>query len=69
MPSPFRGMNPFLEQNHVWQDFHDSFVPALRDAIMPQVRPQFVAKIGEHLYIHAAAILNPPGASTAGGAA
>ena len=32
MPSPFPGMNPFLEQEDVWQDFHDSFIPAARAA-------------------------------------
>lgn len=52
MPSPFPGMNPFLEQSDVWRDFHDTFVPAFRDAIMPQVSPQFVVIIQEHLYIH-----------------
>jgi len=52
MPSPFPGMNPFLEQRDVWQDFHDRFVPALSDALAPQVSPQFLVKIEEHLYIH-----------------
>jgi Protein of unknown function (DUF4058) len=52
MPSPFPGMNPYLERSSVWKDFHDSFIPAIRDAISPQVRPRFVVKIEEHLYIH-----------------
>lgn len=26
MPSPFPGMNPYLEQDDVWQDFHQSFI-------------------------------------------
>jgi hypothetical protein len=45
-------MNPYLEQDDVWQDFHDSFIPAVRDALSPQVSPQFVVKIEEHLFIH-----------------
>jgi hypothetical protein len=52
VPSPFPGMNPYLEQDDVWQDFHDRFIPALSDAISPQVSPQFVVKIEEHLFIH-----------------
>ena len=52
MPSPFPGMNPYLEQERVWNDFHESFMPAARDAIAAQVRPHFIAKINEHLFIH-----------------
>jgi Protein of unknown function (DUF4058) len=52
MPSPFPGMNPYLEQDRVWNDFHESFMPAARDAIAAQVRPHFIAKINEHLFIH-----------------
>ena len=27
MPSPFPGMNPYLEQPDVWHDFHQGFIP------------------------------------------
>lgn len=52
MPSPFPGMNPFLEQERAWNDFHESFMPAARDAIAAQVCPHYIAKINEHLVIH-----------------
>ena len=52
MPSPFPGMNPYLEQDDAWQDFHDTLIPAIRDAIRPQISPHFIVKIEEHLYIH-----------------
>lgn len=52
MASPFPGMNPFLEQDDVWHDFHESFVPALRDAIAAQAGPQYILKIDEHVFIH-----------------
>jgi hypothetical protein len=45
-------MNPYLEQEDVWQDFHDAMIPAIRDALSPQVSPHFIVKIEEHLYIH-----------------
>ena len=28
MPSPFPGLNPYLEQEAVWHDFHERFCPA-----------------------------------------
>jgi uncharacterized protein DUF4058 len=52
MPSPFPGMNPYLEQNDIWQDFHDRFVPALGDELAALVSPHFIVKIEEHLFIH-----------------
>jgi len=52
MPSPFPGMNPYLERDTVWHDFHQSFVTAARDAIAAQVRPKYTVKLEEHIYIH-----------------
>jgi hypothetical protein len=52
MPSPFPGMNPYLEESDVWQDFHNRFVPALGDALAALVTPNFIVKIEEHLFIH-----------------
>jgi hypothetical protein len=51
MPSPFPGMNPYLEQADVWEDFHNSYLIMLREQLTPQVQPRYIAKIGEHLYI------------------
>jgi hypothetical protein len=45
-------MNPYLEQNTVWHDFHQSFLPAIREHLAPQVRPTYVVKVEEHIYIH-----------------
>lgn len=52
MPSPFPGMNPYLEQADVWHDFHESFMPAAREVLAPQLDPNYIAKIDEHIYIH-----------------
>jgi len=52
MPSPFPGMNPYLEQDDVWHDFHDSFLPVAREVLSAQVGPAYVVKIDEHLFIH-----------------
>src|SRR5262249_7518533 len=52
MPSPFPGMNPYLEQDDVWQDFHQSFIPLLREVLTAQVRPGYFVTVEEHLFIH-----------------
>jgi hypothetical protein len=52
VPSPFPGMNPYLEQEDVWQDFHQSFIPLIREALSEQVRPGYFVMIEEHLFIH-----------------
>ena len=52
MPSPFPGMNPFLEQNLVWHDFHERLIPLIADMLAAQVDPAFVVKIDERIYIH-----------------
>jgi len=52
MSSPFPGMNPYLEQDHVWQDFHQSAIPVMRELLIGQVRPNYLVKIDEFLFIH-----------------
>ncbi len=52
MPSPFPGMNPYLEQEDAWHDFHESFMPRVRDLISAQVDPRYIVKIDEHIFIH-----------------
>lgn len=52
MPSPFPGVNPYLEQETVWHDFHERFCPAAAEFLTVQIRPHFIAKIDEHVYIH-----------------
>ena len=51
MPSPFPGMNPYLEHPHVWHDFHESFIPALRGELAGQVSPRYRVRIDEHVFI------------------
>ncbi len=52
MPSPFPGMNPCIEQETAWHDFHESFMPLAREIINAQVMPRYFAKIDEHIYVH-----------------
>lgn len=49
MPSPFPGMNPYLEHPFIWNDFHDTYIPALREALIPQVGPRASAGSTGHI--------------------
>lgn len=44
MPSPFPGMDPYLE-GYLWPDVHHSLATQIRDQLMPQLRPRYVARI------------------------
>jgi hypothetical protein len=52
MPSPFPGMNPYLEQESAWEDFHPRFITRSAEVLSAQVRPRYFAKIEERLYVH-----------------
>jgi len=45
-------MNPYLEQEDVWHDFHQRFIAAAADSLGPQVAPNYIVKIDSHAYIH-----------------
>ena len=50
MPSPFPGMDPFLE-NQLWRGFHHALISEMHHALMLQVRPRYVVDIEEDVYI------------------
>jgi hypothetical protein len=52
MPSPFPGMNPYIEQDDAWHDFYERFLPLIAERIGTQVQPNYIVKIDEHVYIH-----------------
>ncbi len=52
MPSPFPGMNPYFEQDDVWHGFHQQFCSICQELLVPQVRPRYIVKLEEHVYIH-----------------
>ena len=51
MPSPFPGMDPYLEKPSRWSGFHHSFIQFLASAINAQLPQLYVARIGERLYV------------------
>lgn len=52
MPSPFPGMNPFLEQSDTWEDFHHDFITYARETLTGQVGPNYFVKVEVRLYLH-----------------
>ncbi|HJT31909.1 MAG TPA: DUF4058 family protein [Pirellulales bacterium] len=51
MPSPFPGMDPYLEQSACWRDFHLTFINYLRNAINDRLPPKYDARIEERIVI------------------
>jgi hypothetical protein len=45
-------MNPFLEQDDAWRDFHERFLPLMAEVLGAQVLPNYIVKIDEHVYVH-----------------
>jgi hypothetical protein len=52
MPSPFPGMNPYLEQEVLWQDFHINMLAAIKERLVPQVRPRYFVLLERYIYVH-----------------
>lgn len=49
MPSPFPGMDPYLEDPQTWPDLHSSLISYIREELQPQLRPKYIARIGERV--------------------
>jgi hypothetical protein len=52
MPSPFPGMNPYLEQSDTWEDFHHNFMTRAQEMLSGQVGPNYLVKIEVRLLLH-----------------
>ena len=59
MPSPFPGIDPYLEDPARWPGVHQRSITYIADALQPGLRPQYNAVIGERVIIEA------PGATRA----
>jgi hypothetical protein len=82
MPSPFPGMDPYLEGRQIWPRVHARLIVAMADYLTPLVEPAYYVEIEERVYISRVtpegeklihpdvAVLGPPEpASSAGGLA
>lgn len=50
MPTPFPGMDPYLEQPELWNQVHNRLIVAIADALTPQIVPSYHVSIEERVY-------------------
>jgi hypothetical protein len=50
MPSPFPGMDPYLE-GYEWESFHAAFMVDLADALSPRLPEQYVVRPQRRVYV------------------
>lgn len=50
MPSPFPGMDPFLEMQE-WEDFHTTFNTVLRECLSPALEPDYLVRVERRVYV------------------
>lgn len=50
MPSPFPGMNPYLEHPDRWSTVHNRLIVALADFLTPQLLPKYQVDIEKRIY-------------------
>jgi len=48
MPSPFPGMDPYLE-SYLWPDAHNALANKLRQQLTPLLRPRYTARLGVYV--------------------
>ncbi len=55
MPSPFPGMDPYLE-GEMWQEFHDTLATEIRAQLLPYLRPNYVALLAKRYVLDRSAL-------------
>ncbi len=51
MPSPFPGMDPYLEKPSLWPDVHHELISEVRAYLHGIVRPKYYVSVEERLYL------------------
>src|SRR5205085_8201727 len=51
MPSPFPGMDPYLEDEKLWPVFHHQFVACLHQLLLPGLVDRYRARTGQRHYV------------------
>ena len=50
MPSPFPGMNPYLEHPTFRSGVHHRLITAIANNLAPKIRPKYIVAIEERVY-------------------
>ena len=59
MPSPFPGVDPFIEQQE-WQDFHTTFNTVIREQIALRLDSRYLVRVERRVYVEPAELEEPP---------
>src|ERR1700722_12786759 len=51
MPSPFPGMDPYLEDPTLWPDVHHRLIDVASELLLTALRPKYFVQIDERLYV------------------
>lgn len=52
MPSPFPGMNPYIEHPDAWSDFHERYLAVLARELGRALPREFFVKVDQNVYGH-----------------
>jgi Protein of unknown function (DUF4058) len=50
MPSPFPGMDPYLEHPDFWPETHHWLISLIAESLVPQIRPKYEIAIEQRIY-------------------
>jgi hypothetical protein len=50
MPSPFSGVDPYLENPEFWSEVHNRLIVAIADSLSPHLRPKYRVAIEKRVY-------------------
>jgi hypothetical protein len=51
MPSPFPGMDPYLENPGLWPDVHHEVISVARQFLAEQLRPKYLVRVEQRVYV------------------
>ena len=51
MPSPFSGMDPYLEEPGLWPDVHHQLISTAREFLSARLRPRYYVRVEERVFI------------------
>ena len=51
MPSPFPGMDPYIESCSLWEDFHDSLIAKIKNDMSERLPERYIVRSGERSYV------------------
>lgn len=51
MPTPFPGMDPYLERRGLWEEIHTDLIARIRQFLIPLLRPKYRVAIEQRTYL------------------